>query len=116
MQQFTARITSYNVCYTKLLRSEIDYAQPCVVFVRDNQAVSICRSVRITSLAHEAGLETLVPYRGRGYAAAVVAGWATAVRQAGRLPLYSTSTDNMASQSVARKLGLSFYGVNFMIF
>jgi len=98
------------------LASEIDYAQPCVAFVRDNQVVSICRSVRITSLAHEAGLETLEPYRGRGYAAAVVAGWATAVRHAGRLPLYSTSTENTASQNVARKLGLSFYGVNFTIF
>ncbi|WP_353057191.1 MULTISPECIES: kasugamycin N-acetyltransferase AAC(2')-IIb [Paenibacillus] len=98
------------------LVSEIDYAQPCVALVSDNQVVSICRSVRITSQAHEAGLETLEPYRGRGYATAVVAGWATAVRQIGRLPLYSTFMDNMASQSVARKLGLSFYGVNFMIF
>lgn len=98
------------------LVSEIDYAQPCVALVRDNQAVSICRSVRITPKAHEAGLETLEPYRGKGYAAAVVAGWATAVRQAGRLPLYSTSIENTASQNVARKMDLSFYGVNFTIF
>lgn len=98
------------------LISEIDYAQPCVAWIHNNQAVSICRSVHITSQAHEAGLETLEPYRGRGYAGPVVAGWAAAVRKAGNLPLYSTVTENTASQSVAGKLGLPFYGVNFIIY
>ncbi len=97
------------------LRSEIDYAQPCIALVQDNRAVSICRSVRITSAAHEAGLETLDAFRGRGYAAAVVAGWAKAVRKAGALPLYSTAWENLASQRVARKSGLFFYGANFTI-
>lgn len=97
------------------LISEMDYAQPCVALVRNNQAVSICRSVRITSQAHEAGLETLEPYRGKGYATEIVAGWAAAVRQAGRLPLYSTLIENTASQNVARKLDLSFYGISFTI-
>lgn len=97
------------------LASEIDYAQPCVALLRDNRAVSVCRSVRITPRAHEAGLETLADFRGKGYAAAVVAGWAMAVRQTGKLPLYSTSWDNLASRSVAGKLGLSLYGVNFTI-
>lgn len=97
------------------LASEIDYAQPCIALVCENRAVSICRSVRITSRAHEAGLETLDEFRGRGYAAAVVAGWAMAVRKTGRVPLYSTSWENIASQSVARKSALSFYGVNFTV-
>ncbi|WP_282942615.1 kasugamycin N-acetyltransferase AAC(2')-IIb [Paenibacillus sp. RC67] len=97
------------------LISEIDYAQPCIALLHENRAVSICRSVRITSRAHEAGLETLDEYRGRGYAAAVVAGWAKAVRIAGGIPLYSTSWENLASQSVARKSALAFYGVNFTV-
>lgn len=97
------------------LASEIDYAQPCIALVRESQAVSICRSVRITSRAHEAGLETLNGFRGRGYAAAAVAGWAMAVRKMERIPLYSTSWENLASQSVARKSALSFYGVNFTV-
>ncbi|KEQ26004.1 kasugamycin N-acetyltransferase AAC(2')-IIb [Paenibacillus tyrfis] len=107
---------------TELLRgsfewliSEIDYAQPCIALVREGRAVSICRSVRITSRAHEAGLETLDEFRGRGYAAEVVAGWAMAVRQIEGIPLYSTLCDNFSSQSVARKSGLSYYGVNFTI-
>ena len=46
------------------------------------------------------------------HAAAVVAAWAAAVRASGRLPLYSTSWDNVASQGVARKLGLVLYGAD----
>ncbi|QDM47174.1 kasugamycin N-acetyltransferase AAC(2')-IIb [Paenibacillus thiaminolyticus] len=97
------------------LTSEIDYAQPCIALVRDNRAVSICRSVRIASGAHEAGLETLDNYRGKGYAGAVVAGWAQAVREMDAWPLYSTLGENQSSQHVARKLALSLYGVNFTI-
>lgn len=113
-------ITSENI--TELLGdgfqwliSEIDYVQPCIALLRENQAVSICRSVRITSSAHEAGLETLDKFRNRGYAAEVVAGWAMAVRKMGCVPLYSTSWDNLSSQSVERKSALSFYGANFTI-
>ncbi|MBG9793497.1 hypothetical protein ABD76_13630 [Paenibacillus dendritiformis] len=97
------------------LASEIGYAQPCVALVRGNRAVSICRSVRIAPRSHEAGLETLEACRGRGYAAAVVAGWARAVRKMNAFPLYSTLEDNLSSQNVARKLAMSWYGVNFTI-
>lgn len=84
--------------------------QPCVAVVDDGRAVSVCCSVRISPRAHEAGVETAEGYRGRGYAPAVVAGWATAVRELGRIPLYSTSWENAASQRVASKLGLILYG------
>lgn len=98
------------------LVQEIDYAQPCAALIHENKAVSICRSVRITSEAHEAGLETLEAFRGKGYAAAVVAGWAAEVRRLKSLPLYSTSWENLSSQRVAQKLALEFYGVNFTIY
>ncbi|MCQ6563314.1 kasugamycin N-acetyltransferase AAC(2')-IIb [Paenibacillus mendelii] len=97
------------------LTSEINYVQPCTALICEGRAVSICRSVRITPKAHEAGLETLEEFRGRGYAAAVIAGWAAAVRQTGVVPLYSTSWDNRASQRVAGKSALFWYGVNFTI-
>ncbi len=48
----------------------------------DGHAVAVCCSVRRTSMAHEAGVETVSPYRGRGYAARVVKAWARAVREA----------------------------------
>ncbi|WP_082834342.1 kasugamycin N-acetyltransferase AAC(2')-IIb [Paenibacillus glucanolyticus] len=108
-------MSDHSLAGFECLASEIEYAQPCVALVHDRRIVSVCRSVRVTAKAHEAGLETLGEFRGRGYAAAVVAGWAMAVREMGALPLYSTSWENLSSQRVAGKLGLSLYGVNFTI-
>ncbi len=62
-----------------------------------------------------AGIETLEAYRGRGYATAVVAGWAYAIRATDRIPLYSTSWDNLASQAVAHRLGLVQYGTDLSL-
>jgi RimJ/RimL family protein N-acetyltransferase len=81
--------------------------------VVDGGAVSLCYSCRLTERAAEAGLETMESYRGRGYAPAVTAAWARAIRDSGRIPFYSTSWDNLASQAVARKLGLVQFAVSF---
>jgi predicted GNAT family acetyltransferase len=70
----------------------------------------MCFSSRTSAYAAEAGVETAPEFRGRGYASAVVTRWAEVVRQSGRRPLYSTSWDNLASQGVAKKLGLILYG------
>ena len=95
--------------------SELNSYQPYLAIVEDSQAVSICRSVRSSSRAHEAGVDTLIGYRRRGYATSVVAAWALAVRALNRIPLYSTSWDNTASQGVARRLGLVQYGVDYHV-
>lgn len=95
--------------------SELNSSQPCLAVVEDSQTVSICRSVRLSSRAHEAGVDTLTGYRRRGYATLVVAAWALAVRALNRIPLYSTSWDNVASQGVARRLGLVPYGVDYHV-
>ena len=108
-------INEYSLAGLEWLIAEIDYGQPCFAIIQDHRVVSVCRSVRVSTEAHEAGLETLAEYRGRGYAAAVVAAWAIEVRKMGALPLYSTSWDNASSRRVAGKLGLSYYGVNFTI-
>ncbi|MCE2412379.1 GNAT family N-acetyltransferase [Candidatus Poribacteria bacterium] len=95
--------------------SELNSSQPYLGIIEDSQAVSICRSVRISSHAHEAGVDTLAGYRRRGCATSVVAAWALAVRALNRMPLYSTSWDNVASQGVARRLGLVQYGVDYHV-
>ncbi|QJB37779.1 GNAT family N-acetyltransferase [Chitinophaga oryzae] len=92
------------------LAQELDIVQPCAAVVQNGQVVSVCRSVRITATAHEAGIDTLAPFRGKGYAAAALALWAARVRDMGALPLYSTSWNNYASRSLARKAGLICYG------
>jgi predicted GNAT family acetyltransferase len=83
---------------------------PCFAVVRGGAAVSVCFSSRIGAAAAESGVETLPHFRGRGYASAATAGWATAVQAAGLIPLYSTSWENLASQGVARRLGLVLFG------
>jgi RimJ/RimL family protein N-acetyltransferase len=94
---------------------ELPAWQPFLALVEDGRAVSVCRSVRITPAAHEAGVETLPAFRGRGYAQDVVAGWARVVQSWGALPLYSTSWENTASQAVAKKLHLVPYGADFHV-
>jgi len=97
------------------LSDEIDLVQPCTALIDGDRIVSLCRSVRISAEAHEAGLETLPDYRGRGFALAVTRAWAEAVREKGALPLYSTSWKNSASQRVALKLKLFYYGNSFSV-
>jgi RimJ/RimL family protein N-acetyltransferase len=83
---------------------------PCFAMVRDGDAVSICFSSRIGPRACEAGVQTLPDFRGRGYAAAVTTAWGASILSSGRIPLYSTSWENLASQGVARRLGLILVG------
>lgn len=84
--------------------------QPIVAVLEEGFAVSVCFSSRLTDRAAEAGVETLEAFRGRGYGGRVVAQWARAVRASTRIPFYSTSWDNTASQGLARSLGLIQYG------
>ena len=96
-------------------RDEVDERQPFIVSVEDGAAVALCCSVRITSTAHAAGVETLPAARRRGMASQAVAAWARAVDDLGALALYSTSWDNVASQAVARRLGMKLIGVDFHV-
>jgi len=105
---------SLRLGFEELIEELADW-QPFVALIVDVHAVSVCRSVRITPEAHEAGVDTLPDFRGRGYAVDVAAAWASRVRARGAIPLYSTSWENDASQAVARKLHLACYGADFSV-
>ncbi len=115
----TVRITDSNAGvlegHFSDLRANLSAYEPCVAALQGGQAVSVCCSARTSAGAAEAGLETLAAFRGRGYAAAVVSGWAAAVREGGKTPLYSTGWENVASRGVARRLGLVLYGTDLSI-
>ncbi|HEU5141023.1 MAG TPA: GNAT family N-acetyltransferase [Bacillales bacterium] len=89
--------------------------QPCFAVVRDGTAVALCCSARQTFFAAEASLETAQPFWGKAYAEDVTNAWAAEVQNQGRTALYSTSWDNFASQSVARKLHLVRYATDIHI-
>lgn len=91
---------------------DFEYKQPCFVIMEDNIPVSICCSARQSSKAAEASLFTHEDYRGKGYGVEVATAWSQEVQKQGRMALYSTSWDNFASQSVARKLQLVQYGTD----
>ena len=49
---------------------------------------------------------TLPEFRRRGYARQVTAAWAHDIQQQDKVPFYSHRLSNLASQAVARSLGL----------
>ena len=73
-------------------------------FVR-GQLVSICESVRENEEAAEAWVRTLPDFRREGFARRVVAIWATAISERGKVPFYSYSEDNRASRALLQRLG-----------
>ncbi|CAA9374703.1 MAG: hypothetical protein AVDCRST_MAG93-8722 [uncultured Chloroflexia bacterium] len=83
--------------------------KPWIVVLEGGTGVASCFSSRLTARAAHAGLWTDGAFQGRGYGSDATAAWACAVREMGRIPLYGTEWENLASQGVARKLGLRMY-------
>jgi GNAT superfamily N-acetyltransferase len=117
-----AAVTRVVVDNANLLRGGLDEwlpdvaaGLPMLAAIEDGRAVSLCTSVRATATAHTAGVETLPAYRGRGLAVKAVAAWAVAVHATGATPFYATTFDNIASQGVARRLGLELLGAEFSV-
>lgn len=96
------------------LQNEVVFAQPCAGYVLHGEVISVCRSVRIGS-AHEAGIETSVNHRQKGYAKQVLFAWAKAVYDLGAVPLYSHAAENKASRQLAKSAGLQKYATTYSV-
>ena len=68
--------------------------------------VSACSSSRENGRSAEAWVWTEPEYRRRGYARQAVSAWAHDLQRRGKVAFYSHNHDNLASQAVARGLGL----------
>lgn len=87
-----------------------DLWPPYCLIMQDGEIASMAFASRLGERGAELGLETLTPFRGRGFAALAVAGWSSHPALAERTLFYSTAHGNHASQRVAAKLGLRFLG------
>jgi hypothetical protein len=94
---------------------DVPHRRPFMAIIEDGHAVALCASVRISTAVHCAGVETRPVYRHKAHAVNAAAGWGRAVRALGATPFYSTSWENIASQRVAERLGLTMVAVDFSI-
>jgi hypothetical protein len=89
--------------------------KPWIVVIEEGTGVASCFSSRLTERVAHAGLWTHEAFQRRGYGSDATAAWACAVREMGRIPLYGTDWNNLASQGVARKLGLRMFATELCL-
>lgn len=92
-----------------------DIRAPWCIALHDGQIASIVETVNIGPLGAETGVNTVPSFRGRGFAAAATAGWASLPSLRPRFLFYGTDRWNRSSRRVTDRLGLQFIGSSFSI-
>jgi GNAT acetyltransferase-like protein len=92
-----------------------DLWEPWCVALDGGEIASIAFAARLSAVGAEVGVYTFPKYRGRGFAAAVTASWASLESLNRRALFYSTAKSNRSSQRVASRLGLRRIGSSFRI-
>jgi GNAT acetyltransferase len=83
----------------------------------DGQIVSLADNSGSNRRYADIGVTTLEPYRKRGLSSAAACLVAQEIQARGLIPIWSTGSDNLASQRVATKLGFRPYGRGeFLVF
>ncbi len=105
-----ARLSQIDPALVRQFDPRLDPRQKEIFCVlADGQIAATCESFREDARAGEAWVQTLGPYRRRGYARQATAAWAHWLQQHGKVPFYSHKWENRASQAVAHSLGLIQY-------
>jgi GNAT superfamily N-acetyltransferase len=88
---------------------------PWCVALHEGEIASIAFAARLGPNGAATGVVTLPEFRGRGFATAATAGWASLPALHGRTLFYGTHRSNVSSQRVAQRLGLLFLGASLTI-
>ncbi len=80
-----------------------------------DEVAAIAFSACLGDSAAETGVTAIPAFRGRGFAAAATAGWASHAALRRLALFYSTTETNVSSQRVAQRLGLRFLGTRLSI-
>jgi RimJ/RimL family protein N-acetyltransferase len=94
---------------TPLDYSDVIFSESAAYIMQNGEVVSSCTSSRENATAAEAWVFTQPDYRGRGYARQVTMAWGHRLQKQGKIPFYSHHRTNLASEAVARSLGLMKY-------
>ncbi len=92
-----------------------DIWAPWCIALHQGEIASIGMTARTGPTGAEAGVVTVPALRGRGFATAATAGWASLQSLHGRALFYSTQRTNVSSQHVADRLGLRFIGASLRL-
>jgi hypothetical protein len=92
-----------------------EFWEPWCAALDGDDIASLAFAARLGERGAEAGVTTVRGMRGRGFAAAATAGWASHPALDGRVLFYSTSIQNASSQRVPARLGLRLLGFSLSI-
>jgi RimJ/RimL family protein N-acetyltransferase len=92
-----------------------EFWAPWCIALQGDEIASIAFTVGLGPAGAEVGVATVPAFRGRGYAAAATAGWASLSAHSGRVLFYGASRANVSSQRVTQRLGLRLIGTDLTI-
>ena len=96
-------------------RSPSDLWRPWCMARVGADVASVAFAARISEVGAELGVATVKALRGRGYAAAAVAGWSGLPTLQSRELFYSTDGSNVSSLRVVARLGLRSLGASLRL-
>lgn len=103
---------SQNIGWLRGYFEEMVQERMCIGIFADGELVSCTDAPGMpymTEDVQEIGVNTLYEYRGRGYAASACSRCIQEIRNNNKVPMWSTSIDNIASRKLAEKIGFEVF-------